>query len=85
MIEHCPSGALSFRLTESTPDVEPALAVMVGVVDDGPLLITGGIPVTREDGTTDGVRNRVALCRCGQSANKPYCDGTHAKVGFVDS
>jgi CDGSH-type Zn-finger protein len=85
MIEHCPSGALSFRLTESTPDVEPALAVMVGVVDDGPLLITGGIPVTREDGTTDGVRNRVALCRCGRSANKPYCDGTHATVGFVDS
>ena len=84
-IEHCPSGALTFRLTEDGDDVEPALAVQVAVVDDGPLLVTGRIPVTRADGTTDEVRNRVALCRCGESANKPYCDGTHASVGFSDS
>jgi CDGSH-type Zn-finger protein/ferredoxin len=84
-IEHCPSGALTFRLTEDGPDVEPELAVQIGVSDDGPLLVTGRIPITRSDGTTDEVRDRVALCRCGESANKPYCDGTHAKVGFSDS
>lgn len=85
MIEHCPSGALTFRLTEDGHDLEPEFAAQIGVMDDGPLLVTGRIPITRSDGTTDEVRNRVALCRCGQSANKPFCDGTHAKVGFADS
>ena len=54
-------------------------------MDNGPLLVTGGIALTRTDGTTDQVRNRMALCRCGESANKPYCDGSHAAVGFTDS
>jgi CDGSH-type Zn-finger protein len=54
-------------------------------MDDGPLLVTARIPITRADGTTDEVCNRVALCRCDESANKPYCDGTHATVGFSDS
>lgn len=50
---------------------------------NGPLIITGSAKYVDANGveqTTPG--NAVALCRCGQSANKPFCDGTHRKVGF---
>jgi CDGSH-type Zn-finger protein len=82
MIEKCPSGALTFRLDGG--DVEPLLASAIAVTDDGPLWVTGGIPVGLADGTTLEVRNRVTLCRCGASANKPLCDGSHKSAGFQD-
>jgi CDGSH-type Zn-finger protein len=40
--------------------------------------------VVSGDGAAYETRNRVTLCRCGQSSNKPFCDGTHASVGFKD-
>ena len=85
MIERCPSGALSFRMTAEGPDVEPEFATEIGVVADGPYFVTGGIPVQRADGARMEVRNRVTLCRCGQSSNKPLCDGSHKDAGFRDS
>ena len=83
MIEHCPSGALSFS-TDDGEIIEPNLPVEVAVVDDGPLWVTGGVAVERSDGVALETRNRVALCRCGRSINKPLCDGSHVKAGFVD-
>lgn len=85
MIEHCPSGALTFRLTAEGNDVEPEFATEIGVVADGPYFVTGAIPVERADGAPFEARRRMTLCRCGQSSNKPLCDGTHKKVGFKDS
>jgi hypothetical protein len=85
MVERCPSGALTYRLSDSEPDLEPDLPVAIGVVDDGPLFVTGGVAVARSDGEPFEVRNRVTLCRCGGSANKPLCDGTHKTNGFRDS
>jgi CDGSH-type Zn-finger protein len=82
MIEKCPSGALTFRFDGD--DVEPLLAPAIAVTDDGPLWVTGGIPVAVADGTALEVRNRVTLCRCGASGNKPLCDGSHKNVGFRD-
>lgn len=81
MIEHCPSGALTYAMNGET--VEPDLPVQVNVVPDGPLWVTGGLPVERSDGAMLETRNRVTLCRCGASSNKPLCDGSHADVGFV--
>ena len=78
MIDRCPSGALTYA-REVTPPVA------VHVVDDGPLWVTGGVPVTLPDGTTLEARNRVTLCRCGHSATKPLCDGSHKEAGFQDS
>ena len=50
---------------------------------DGPLLVRGAVALTRPDGTPlDPDRRTVALCRCGVSAIKPFCDGTHKLVGF---
>jgi CDGSH-type Zn-finger protein len=82
MIEACPSGALTYRFDEH--DVEPLLPAAVAVTDDGPLWVTGGITVTRSDGERLETRNRVTLCRCGASANKPLCDGSHKEAGFTD-
>jgi len=80
MVERCPSGALSY--TVDGVEVEPALPMEIAVVADGPLWITGGIPVQRADGESFETRNRVTLCRCGHSSNKPLCDGSHNEVGF---
>jgi CDGSH-type Zn-finger protein len=82
MIEHCPSGALTYQL--DGVDNEPLVPQAVAVVSDGPLWVTGRVPVTNSDGTTLEVRNRVTLCRCGVSANKPLCDGSHKAAGFTE-
>jgi CDGSH-type Zn-finger protein len=47
-------------------------------------MVTGGVRIRRSDGTDMEVRNRVTLCRCGASKNKPLCDGSHVDVGFRD-
>jgi CDGSH-type Zn-finger protein len=84
MIERCPSGALTYRLTADGEDVEPELAVEIAVTDAGPYFVTGRVQVVRADGLPFEVRNRVTLCRCGASQNKPFCDGSHVSVGFSD-
>ncbi len=82
MIEHCPSGALTYQLDGVTN--EQPLAQAVAVVTNGPLWVTGGVPVINSDGLTLEVRNRVTLCRCGASHNKPLCDGSHKDAGFTE-
>ena len=56
----------------------------VTVRNNGPLRIEGEFTITDQDGKPFGLAGRtmISLCRCGHSANKPYCDGTHRKVGF---
>lgn len=82
MIERCPSGALTYSFDEAVEGNEPDLATRVAVIPDGPLFVTGAIPVAMSDGQTLETRHRVTLCRCGESKNKPLCDGTHKEVGF---
>ncbi|MEO5901562.1 MAG: CDGSH iron-sulfur domain-containing protein [Ilumatobacteraceae bacterium] len=50
----------------------------------GPIWVRGGIPISSSDGRAYEVRNRVTLCRCGASTNKPFCDASHAPIGFID-
>ncbi len=85
MVERCPSGALTYRLPGSGDDVEPPLAPAVAVLDNGPLWVTGSVPVERADGQHLETRARMTLCRCGASNNKPLCDGSHAALGFADA
>jgi CDGSH-type Zn-finger protein len=81
---HCPAGRLVAVDNKSGADMEPRHEPSIGLVIDtrakveGPLWIRGGIQVIAADGYKYEVRNRVALCRCGRSGNKPYCDGSHA-------
>ena len=59
------------------------MAVTVKLIQDGPLMVKGEIEVTDAQGNVlPSKGDTTFLCRCGQSANKPYCDGTHKKVGF---
>ena len=81
MIERCPSGALTYAVDGET--IEPDLPVAVAVIPDGPLWVSGGLDVTRSNGTALETRNRVTLCRCGQSGTKPLCDGSHKEAGFT--
>ena len=87
---HCPSGRLVVRDTATGVAHEPAFAPSIGLVEDpakaasGPLYVRGGIKVFSADGSAYEIRNRVALCRCGKSQNKPFCDGSHVDAGFVD-
>jgi CDGSH-type Zn-finger protein len=85
MIERCPSGRLTHYLPPDLEFIEQELPQEIAVVDDGPLWVRGGIPVESADGTEYEVRNRVTLCRCGNSRNKPFCDGTHVRTRFRES
>lgn len=82
MIDRCPSGALTRRVTGEGPDVEAVLAQAVEPLPNGPLFVTGRVPVERFDGVPLESRNRMTLCRCGASQNKPLCDGSHVAAGF---
>ncbi|RCG28951.1 CDGSH iron-sulfur domain-containing protein [Sphaerisporangium album] len=65
------------------PPGRPAPAVTVTPCRDGPLLVRGPFTIVTQDGRTiDPGRSTVALCRCGRSAVKPFCDGSHKVVGF---
>ena len=86
----CPGGRLVLRDKQTGELLEPRLAPSIGLVEDpaipcsGPLWVRGGIRVESETGTPYEVRNRVALCRCGASVNKPFCNGSHASIRFDD-
>lgn len=82
MIEHCPTGRLEYYMPPDESPVERALEPEIGIVENGPLWVRGGIPVESADGEAYEVRNRVTLCRCGSSKNKPFCDGSHTDIHF---
>lgn len=79
----CPSGRLVVLDKKTGMTIEPSLEKSIGVVEDpsigvgGPFWIRGGIPIFSADGIIYEVRNRVTLCRCGKSTNKPFCDSSH--------
>lgn len=82
-ISKCPSGALSFYYnSETNPPEEITSDTRAEVVENGPLLVYGNLTVKRANGETETKHKVTAFCRCGQSANKPYCDGSHVKTGF---
>jgi CDGSH-type Zn-finger protein len=55
----------------------------ITALDNGPYLVKGPVLLLDAEGNEfRAERATVALCRCGRSANKPFCDGTHAKIGF---
>lgn len=89
-VMHCPSGRLTLYDKQSDHEVEHHLEPAIGVVEDiplgcsGPLWLQGGIAITSSDGEQYEIRNRITLCRCGASNNKPFCDGSHVSVGFND-
>ncbi len=80
-INACPSGALTFYMNNEEGDTNDA-PLNLNVVENGPVLVMGNCEITLPDGTVEIKENRTALCRCGASANKPYCDGAHKRIEF---
>jgi CDGSH-type Zn-finger protein len=89
-VQDCPAGRLAAWDNVTGEALERQLPLSIGLVEDpqekcsGPIWLRGGIPVVSADGFAYEVRNRVTLCRCGASRNKPFCDGAHASIGFRD-
>lgn len=87
----CPSGRLMAWGNGYDAPFEFNYEPSLGLIEDdalkssGPLWVRGGIRILRENGHSYEVRNRTTLCRCGESANKPYCDGTHAALHWRDN
>lgn len=87
MVERCPSGSITYSYEPDPADIEPELpqqiAVSTEITSDGPIAgpynVTGYIEILRSDGQPMEIRNRVTLCNCGLSMNKPLCDGTHRR------
>jgi CDGSH-type Zn-finger protein len=80
-IEKCPSGALSYKIGDKhykDLDNEPAIIVS----KDGPLHVVGGIELKDDMGSQPETKEHYTLCRCGESKNKPFCDGTHLDIDF---
>ena len=78
----CPSGRLT-AVTKDGKAIEPELPQELSILEDiaaeahGPIWVKGGITIEGADGRVYPVRNRVTLCRCGKSRNKPFCDARH--------
>ncbi|MDH3698498.1 MAG: (4Fe-4S)-binding protein [Flavobacteriaceae bacterium] len=83
-IGKCPSGALSYRMAGATNLGVDAIsdAIPVEVIKNGPVIVKGSVSIVLPDGSMMKKERSTAFCRCGASANKPFCDGTHKKVGF---
>lgn len=79
----CPSGRLVILDNATKKEIEPEFEKSIVVVEypsrneQGPLWVRGGIPIKSADEKMYEIRNRVTLCRCGKSRNKPFCDGSH--------
>ena len=77
-----PSGRLVAWDNETGKPIEPKLEPSLGLIEDPVEQCSG--PIWARGGHRYEVRNRVTLCRCGASKNKPFCDGTHAAIKFRD-
>jgi len=81
----CPTGALHYERKdggqmETVPDEN-----VIRISANGPLYVRGDIQITAPDGSLILQDTRVALCRCGASTNKPFCDNTHLQIAFQDT
>ncbi|MDR2698986.1 MAG: CDGSH iron-sulfur domain-containing protein [Candidatus Methanoplasma sp.] len=78
---HCAGGSVVINVDgkKQEPCLEKSISAAASFGDAGPLRVRGGIPVESSDGYVYEVRNRVALCRCGKSLNKPFCDTSHMR------
>ena len=83
----CPSGALSYYLNNDTNKVEELRSTggtVVEVLENGPLMVYGDVTVKDTNGCETIKNKATAFCRCGASSNKPYCDGAHSRIQFID-
>lgn len=84
VISRCPSGALSAEYADSSRVEEANAKNTVHVAYNGPLFVQGELAIDEAPKDAPGVKFRAALCRCGRSSNKPFCDNSHEAANFRD-
>ena len=82
-VQSCPTGALHVRRLDGAAQEEAAPETTIEPRPNGPLFVRGLVRIVDRDGNLLREDTRVALCRCGGSQNKPFCDGTHRRIGFT--
>ncbi len=96
-VEMCPSGALTYTRTssnqtststskgqDSMSERDDSDVTVITVTAGGPNMVSGQVEIRNDAGELVKTAKKVALCRCGASENKPFCDGSHNQVGFSD-
>ncbi len=84
VVERCPSGALSLSRRDDGKTEEAVSRNTVTVSNQGPLYVRGELEIEGAPDDAPGLGFRAALCRCGQSKNKPFCDNSHEDAEFTD-
>jgi hypothetical protein len=84
-VERCPTGALTYLAKDDSPGEHAAAENTVTVAYNGPYFFQGDLDIENIPADMPGVAYRAALCRCGASSNKPFCDGSHKQAGFKSS
>jgi CDGSH-type Zn-finger protein len=74
----CPSGAITFERLDGGENESAPLVNVVRIRENGPLAFHAGTAIAGGE-----TQYRLTLCRCGASSHKPFCDGTHKKIGFT--
>ncbi|GHM99474.1 hypothetical protein WSM22_09640 [Cytophagales bacterium WSM2-2] len=83
-VKKCPSGALSYYMNKDEgTEVKVEAETLVETTPNGPLLVYGNVIVKNNEGVITKKNNVTAFCRCGGSGNKPFCDGSHKRIGFT--
>jgi uncharacterized Fe-S cluster protein YjdI len=82
VIRRCPSGALAYHRLDGVLDEAVDAEVSFRQQRNGPVLVRGNVEMVDAEGHVFATGPRFALCRCGQSGNKPFCDGSHRAAGF---
>lgn len=85
VVERCPSGALHYTRRDGGAPEVPDAQTTITPVPGGPLYVRGLIQLRVSDGSLLVEDTRAALCRCGQSGNKPFCDNSHIGTGFDEA
>ena len=83
-VESCPTGALRYVRRDGGAGEQPPPLNVLRISRNGPVYLRGDLALVRP-GSEPVRETRMALCRCGASARKPYCDGSHARIRFEDS
>ncbi|MCX5743191.1 MAG: (4Fe-4S)-binding protein, partial [Proteobacteria bacterium] len=78
LAHNCPSGAITYTRTDAGPEELPPRVNLIKIRENGPLAVHAAMSIAGH-----GTMLRATLCRCGQSANKPFCDGSHTAAGFA--
>jgi uncharacterized Fe-S cluster protein YjdI len=81
VVARCPTSALRYERLDGGPQESPPEQTTIQPTPDGPLYVRGNFRIVNQIGVAREL-TRAALCRCGHSKNKPFCDGSHWDVDF---